>query len=212
MTAVFHALTVGVPCREEGQDWDLFARGLREALLRLPAELATEVILCVNGSGEDLNDRLASVAECTGLNCFGVQIIGSEPGKLNAIRAVAKMRALQGYLAFIDSDVVLDASVLHRLWKRLNTDKACWIAYGQPVPVFPDRPNLIHQLCRVHYSLRDRVYKRPYFHGRAFMLRQWFFKEPRPLPPLSERLVQRLQLHQGPLVDDIAMSMMAIGR
>jgi hypothetical protein len=201
-----------VPCRDEGQDLSLFAGGLRDALNSLPAEIPIEVLICVNGSGETFANDLASLVEVSGLSDFKVTVITSAEGKLEAMKTIARTRAFQGYLAFVDSDVVLAPNVLRRLWEVLETDSRCMISYGQPVPVFPRQPNLIHRLCRVHYALRDRAYHRPYFHGRAFMLRDWFFDDSRPATGINPALVKRLKLHRGPFVDDIAMSLMAVAR
>ena len=205
-------LTVGVPCRDEGQDFSLFAGGLRGALRNLPAELPIEVLICVNGSREGFADQLASIVEVSGLSDSRVTFITSPEGKLEAMKAIARNRVLQGYLAFVDSDVVLEANVLRRLWEVLETDSRCMISYGQPVPVFPRQPNLIHRLSRAHYALRERAYHRPYFHGRAFMLREWFFDDPGQDRGIKPALVRRLKLQKGPLVDDIAMSLMAVAQ
>lgn len=207
-------LTVGVPCRDEGQDFSLFAGGLRDALKSLPPELPVEVLICVNGSGEHFTKNLTSVVESAGLSDFEIRFITSTEGKMSALKTIAEKRMLRGFLAFVDSDVVLEANVLRRLWEVLESDSKCMISYGQPVPVFPRQPNLIHRLSRVHYAMRERAYQRPYFHGRAFMLREWFFDDPEPTPAnaVKPALAKRLKLHRGPLVDDIAMSLMAVAR
>lgn len=205
-------LTVGVPCRDEGQDFSLFAGGLRDALENLPKELPIEVLICVNGSGESFAEHLASVVKVSGLSDFKIRLITSSEGKLKAMQAIAHNREFRGYLAFVDSDVVLEANVLRRLWEVLESDSQCMISYGQPVPVFPRQPNLIHRLSRIHYALRERAYHRPYFHGRAFMLREWFFDDPEEARAVKPALAKRLKLQNGPLVDDMAMSLMAVAR
>jgi len=207
-------LTIGVPCRDEGQDFSLFAGGLRDALKSLPPELPVEVLICVNGSGDHFTKHLTSIVETAGLSDFEVRFITSTEGKMAALKTIAEKRMLRGYLAFVDSDVVLEANVFRRLWEVLESDSKCMISYGQPVPVFPRQPNLIHRLSRVHYAMRERAYQRPYFHGRAFMLREWFFDDPEPIPAtaIKPALAKRLKLHRGPLVDDIAMSLMAVAR
>jgi cellulose synthase/poly-beta-1,6-N-acetylglucosamine synthase-like glycosyltransferase len=205
-------LTVGVPCRDEGQDFSLFAGGLRDALENLPTELPVEVLICVNGSAENFAERLALVAEASGLNDFKIRFIASPQGKLEAMKTIVQNRAFRGYLAFVDSDVVLEANVLRRLWEVLESDSQCMISYGQPVPIFPYQMNLIHRLSRVHYAMRERAYQRPYFHGRAFMLREWFFHGPEPARAVKPALAKRLRLENGPLVDDIALSLMAVSR
>lgn len=131
---------------------------------------------------------------------------------MEALKAIAKERALRGYVAFVDSDVVLEENVLVDLWRVIEADPGCMICYGQPVPIFPLQMNLIHRLSRVHYAMRERAYQRPYFHGRAFMLRDWFFDEPLGTEGISPALVRRLKLERGPLVDDISLSLMAIAR
>lgn len=161
---------------------------------------------------ERLEDNLRSILEETDFGPVDVRVITSAERKLNALKAMVKSRSLTGYLAFVDSDVVLAPNVLCRLWETLEADQTCKIAYGQPVPVFPAEPNIIHRLSRVHYGLRERAYRRPYFHGRAFMLREWFLDDPTPLLDLHSPLGRRLKLERGPLVDDIAMSRMAVAR
>jgi len=206
------SITVGVPYRNEGQDFALLAGGLRGAAGALPPGLDVEFLICVNGSGErfaaELEERVAS----SDLATLDVKVISSAEGKLQAMRAIADCRRLRGYLAFVDSDVVLAPNVLRRLWEVLETHPDCRVSYGQPVPVFPYRGNWVHRLSRVHYALRDRAYQRPYFHGRAFMLREWFFEEPSSPETLSPGVVRRLKLRNGPVVDDIAMSLMAVAR
>ena len=128
------------------------------------------------------------------------------------MKTIVQNRSFRGYLAFVDSDVVLEANVLRRLWEVLESDSQCMISYGQPVPVFPFQMNLIHRLSRVHYAMRERAYQRPYFHGRAFMLREWFFDDPEHARAVKPALAKRLKLKNGPLVDDIAMSLMAVAR
>ena len=204
--------TVGVPCRDEGQDFGLFACGLRDAMKDFEANVPVEVIICVNGSREGFSKELLSILQQTGLADFDVRVISSIEGKLNAMKAIVKHRMRIGYLAFVDSDVVLAPNVLRLLWETLETDHTCMVSYGQPVPVFPAEPNTIHRLSRVHYALRERAYRRLYFHGRTFMLREWFFDDPNPLADLHSSAAKRLKLERGPLVDDIAMSRMAVAR
>jgi len=205
-------LTVGVPCRDEGQDLGLFACGLRDAVKDLQPNVPVDLIICVNGSREGFSKDLLSILEQTGLADLNVRVISSAEGKLNALRAIVANRVKIGYLAFVDSDVVLAPNVLRLLWETLETDHTCMVSYGQPVPVFPEEPNIIHRLSRVHYTLRERAYCRPYFHGRTFMLREWFFDNPKPLIDLHSSAARRLKLELGPMVDDIAMSRMAVAR
>ncbi len=205
-------LTVGIPCRDEGQDFGLFASGLRGAIDGLPAGLPVEIIFCLNGSGEDFSERLTSIVKSAGVTEFHTRFITSPEGKIEALKAIAKARTLDGYLAFVDSDVVLEANVLRELRRVLESEAGCKISYGQPVPVFPSKMNLIHRLSRVHYAMRERAYRRPYFHGRAFMLREWFFDDPGGTENVEPALVRRLKLERGPLVDDIALSLMAVAR
>ena len=205
-------LTVGVPCRNEGQDFSLFAGGLREALRDLPIEIPIEVLICVNGSEAGFTDQLASIVEVSGLGDYSVSLVSSPEGKLEAMKAIAGKRRLHGYLASVDSDVVLAPNVLRRLWETLESDPGCIVTYGQPVPVFPRQPNLVHRLSRVRYALRDRAYHRPYFHGRAFMLREWFFDASGQTTDTDPALAKRLKFQKGPLVDAIAMSLMAVAR
>lgn len=205
-------ITVGIPYRNEGQDFALLAGGLLEALRTLPRPLAAEVLICVNGSGDGFAAHLADEAAASGLGDYNVRVISSAEGKLQAMRAIARGRAFHGYLAFVDSDVVLAPNVLRRLWEVLESDDRCMVSYGQPVPVFPYDGNAIHRLSRVHYALRDHAYQRPYFHGRAFMLRDWFLEEPSGLDGIAKDVVRRLTLEKGPVVDDVAMSLMAVAR
>jgi hypothetical protein len=205
-------LTVGIPYREEGQDFFLAARGLSEALGEVASDVPIEVLICVNGSGPETMGRVARAADGAGLNDFGVKVMTSSEGKLAALSAIASERQLDGYLAFVDSDVVLAPNVLRLLWRILETDPLCMISYGQPVPVFPEKPNRIHHLSRVHYALRERAYHRPYFHGRTFMMRKWFLDAPTPSSIVDSSIGKRLRLDRGPLVDDIALSRMAVAR
>ena len=203
-------LSIGIPYRDEGQNFALHAGGLIAAIQELPAELPREIIFCVNGSREGFSEELTSLVNEEGFDASQARVIDSSEGKLNAQRAIIQERRLQGYIAFVDSDVVLEKNVLRLLWEILESDAHCMVAYGQPVPIFPARLNYIHHLLRVHYSLRERVYRRPFFHGRAFMLRNWFFEDPRPLQGVSPQAAERLQLKLGPLVDDIVMSRIAV--
>lgn len=205
-------ITIGIPYRDEGQDFSLLTGGLLAALQELPPEVPCEVIFCVNGSGPGFAEDMASLLGQAELGQYQVRVITSPEGKISAECAIVHARHLQGYVTFVDSDVVLEKRVLWLLWTTLETDKQCMIVYGQPVPVFPRKRSLLHRLLRVHYSLREHAYRRPYFHGRAFMLREWFFDLPNEPRRVHPRIGARLRLSLGPIVDDIAMSRMAIAR
>lgn len=205
-------LTIGIPYRDEGQNFALLAGGLLAALQEIPADLPRELIFCVNGSKDGFSHELAALVNDANFEGHQARVITSAEGKLAAQRAIVRERGFHGYVAFVDSDVVLEKNVLRSLWELLESDASCIIAYAQPVPIFPERPNYLHHLLRVHYSLREHAYNRPYFHGRAFMLRDWFFDEPPPLQGVSASVAERLRLNLGPLVDDIAMSRMAVAR
>ncbi len=205
-------LTVGIPYRDEGQDLDLLFKGLASALSHIPATVPREIIIAVNGSPAGCERRIEKQLNGSDLIKHNPRVISSRPGKLEALRSIAAARTLKGFVAFVDSDVVLDPHTLSFLHNRLEATPSCMIAYCQPVPVFPPVLNRVHRLLRVHYSLRDKVYKRPYFHGRAFALREWFLDERLPPPRrcASAALVKRLKLDAGPLVDDMIMSWLAL--
>lgn len=204
-------LSVGIPYRDEGQNLDLLFKGLASALNHVPASVPREVIVCVNGSPAGCEQRIEEHINRSALLPHNPRVISSRPGKLEALRSIVQARALAGFVSFVDSDVVLDHRTLSFLHRRLETTPACMIAYCQPVPVFPRALNRVHRILRVHYSLRDKGYKRPYFHGRAFALREWFLDEriPAPKPCPSGALSKRLKLESGPLVDDMIMSWVA---
>jgi hypothetical protein len=205
-------LTIGVPCRDEGQDISIFATGLARALDSLSQNVPREVIIVVNGSSAAFTKRLNVMLASHSLANHQLRIIESPQGKLAAQRAILERRMLQGYIGFVDSDVIVEPKVLHLLWQRMESDPGCMIAYGQPVPVFPHQLNPLHRLMRVHYALRERAYQRRYFHGRAFLMREWFWDDPQPALDCSLKVSKRLNLDRGPLVDDIALSRMAVAR
>ncbi|MEQ1947236.1 MAG: glycosyltransferase [Bryobacteraceae bacterium] len=203
-------VTVGIPYRDEGQDFALLAGGLSQALDALPVEIAREVVFCVNGSPEGFARYLEMLAKESPLGHHGVRVITSAEGKLTAQQAIVDARSLAGYLAFVDSDVVLESNALRCLWEILESDSDCMVSYGQPVAVFPENFNWVHLLLRTHYSLRERAYCRVYFHGRAFMVRRWFLEPPTSAQAQHSASAKRLQLHRGPLVDDIVLSRIAV--
>lgn len=205
-------ITIGIPYRDEGQDFSLLVGGLLAAIHELPPDVPCEVIICVNGSAPGFAENLANLLGQAGFGKYQARVITSPEGKISAEYAIVQTRCLKGYIAFMDSDVVLEKRVLRMLWTTLETDKQIMIAYGQPVPVFPRKLSLLHHLLRVHYSLRERAYQRPYFHGRTFMLREWFFDHPNEPLFVNPRVSARLRLPLGPIVDDIAMSRMAVAR
>ncbi len=206
------SLSVGVPYRDEGQNTALLFGGLLDALSQLPPHVEREVVVCVNGSDRGGCDALREWAKDVPPAMGDIRVIASAEGKLVAQKAILRERRLQGYVAFVDSDVVVEGQTLRLLWDLLEREPRCMVAYAQPVPIFPEQPNGVHRLLRVHYSLREVAYKRPYFHGRAFMLREWFYEDPPPLRGVSAAVAERLRLHQGPLVDDIVMSRIAIAK
>lgn len=205
-------ITIGIPYLDEGQDFDLLAGGLSQTLDALPPNLPREVVVCVNGSGDEFAGLLEARVAASPLSRHGARVITSSEGKLVAQQAIVESRSLDGYLAFVDSDVVLEPNVLHRLWETLEADADCMVSYGQPVAVFPDKGNTVHLLLRTHYSLRERAYHRVYFHGRAFMMRRWFLELPTATAVLQTKVAVRLRLHKGPLVDDIVLSRIAVAR
>lgn len=203
-------VSIGIPYRVEGQNFSLLAGGLSQALDALPADVEREVILCVNGSPGGFVDELSALVKRSSLKRHNARVITSEEGKLTAQQAIVDARKLTGYVAFVDSDVVLEANVVRRLWETLESDARCMVSYGQPVAVFPKNLSWIHLLLRTHYALRERAYHRPYFHGRAFMMRHWFLEPPTSSHTPHSRLTTQLQLHRGPIVDDIVLSRIAV--
>lgn len=205
-------ITIGIPFREEGQNVELLLRGLAVALDQLPMSIPREVVICVNGSPAGCVGRIEEHIRRSDLPPHNPRVISSQPGKLEALRAIVAARSLKGFVAFVDSDVVLDPRTLKALHHRLESTPSCMISYCQPVPVFPRVLNPIHRVLRVHYSLRDKLYKRPYFHGRAFALREWFLdtRIASPNRIASTMVSDRLRLSAGPLVDDMIMSWVAL--
>ncbi len=205
-------ITIGIPYRHEGQDFSLLAGGLAQPLNELPTAAPREIILCVNGSSDDFAKYLETQVGDSPLKGHRVRIITSTEGKLAAQRAIVEARLLPGYLAFVDSDVVLERNVLRCLWETLESEPNCMVAYGQPVAVFPEQGNWVHLLLRTHYSLRERAYRRAHFHGRAFMVREWFLQPPTAPEVAHAADGKRLRLHIGPLVDDIVLSRIAVAK
>lgn len=205
-------LTIGIPYRDEGQSFHLLAGGLSEAVRELDGITPYEIIICVNGSPEGFSEQLEAQVKDSSLSTCPVRIITSQEGKLAAQKAVVAARMLQGYLGFVDSDVVLEPNVLRCLWETLESVPDCIVAYGQPVAVFPELGNWVHVLLRTHYSLRERAYHRAHFHGRAFMMREWFLQPPTAPEMAHAADGKRLRLHVGPLVDDIVLSRIAVAK
>jgi glycosyltransferase involved in cell wall biosynthesis len=205
-------ITIGIPYRDEGQSFHLLAGGLAEAVRELDGTTSYEIIVCVNGSPEGFAEQLEEQVKVSPLGIHPVRIITSQEGKLAAQKAIVAARVLQGYLAFVDSDVVIGPNVLRCLWETLEAEPDCIVAYGQPVAIFPERGNWVHILLRAHYSLRERAYRRAHFHGRAFMMREWFLHPPTAPEKTHAFDGKRLRLHIGPLVDDIVLSRIAVAK
>lgn len=204
-------LTICIPCRDEGQDLNLLLGGLNSALRSLPPELKLECFFAVNGSSSSFLLKVSALIAAHPIGSFDWTVIETQTGKLNAQRTVVEQRLSQGPIAFIDSDVLLEPNVLSLLIQELEQHPECHVSYAQPVPVFP-RPNknLLHRFMRVHYALRERSYSRRFFHGRTFIMRSWFWESPSSQKFFSSSLADRLSLAEGPLVDDIVLSLSLI--
>src|SRR5450759_2868517 len=207
-------LTIGVPLRNEAANIGRFLSSLVLATAHLPDGTEVELVLCLNGS-TDNTERvvlgLRGALESAGLR---VTILRSSEGKVAAQGQIARHRTFSGPICFLDADTVLDEFCLAALWHALNSNSSLRVAYAKVVPLFGLEPSAIQRLQMMHYRIRDLVYVRRYFHGRAFIVRSWDLPD-YTTDDWQTELQRRLctdrrylgfHLERGPQIDDVFLS------
>lgn len=195
-------LTVGVAARDEEATIERSLRSIEQALAELH-DVDAEVIVAVNGS----TDRTREIAEGYARAYEGdtrYRIIESEPGLVEAQRAIARAAAATDYLIFVDADCLLDRQCLRRLTDVMAAPgvRATW---ATRVLAGPTRPGFWRTVLNFGDYHRDVVLRGHYVVGQAFAIRG--YDVPRgDVGAEPSRVIVHLQLDRGPLVDDAYLS------
>lgn len=203
-----NSLTIGIPIRNEEESILIFTEYLKKALDVLKIEfpdLLIEVLFCLNGT----TDKSAQILDSILFNEYlkNTKIIYSKQGKINALLEIVKNRIFPtGYICFIDADVKLDEFCIVNLFKDLKLNRKVFLTYSSVYPEQNRTKNFIQIIQQSHYSLRDNVIPRKYFHGRAYMMRSAIFLCESPRKSLSPYW----NLSDGPYVDDIYLSRLIV--
>ncbi|MCB1591286.1 MAG: glycosyltransferase family 2 protein [Alphaproteobacteria bacterium] len=212
-------LTIGIPVHDEERSLPDSYASLVEAINRLPKYVQVEVIYCVNGCTDKSEHILRNMTQGS-RRMDDFKVIESEPGKMNAQKAiVANRRFKDGPICFADADILMGHMALAALYKKLTDDPECMVSYAHVEPYYDGEsdPSLsaFPDLLFTHYNYRKHQPPRSYFHGRTFMMRDAHHIEEMGLD-LDKRVarvmemdpwfVEHLHLEDGPLVDDIYLS------
>lgn len=206
-------LTIGVPLRNEEGNIIQFLKALKAAAMQLCGDVDLETIFCVNGSTDGTEQLVRD--SCDELRVSGVSplVITSNEGKMVAQAAIARHRRYNGSICFLDADTIVDRDCLRHLWDTMDGDPSIQVAYATVVPHVGPTPSAAQKLQMMHYAVRDRIYQRKYFHGRAFILRSWDLPDFENPAWQTERqrqvigaTVDSLRLECGPQIDDVFLS------
>lgn len=204
-------LTIGIPVKNEEKSLARLLESVMNSVGNLLTNINVEVIICLNGTtdnSECIIDRF--IRECSNRKVL-LSKIHSGAGKIVAQQAIVEFARYRGYTCFIDADIVVDNMCLYYLWRELVSNKQAYVAYAyvQPFDSIVSK-TAVELIQDIHYKNRDVIFKRKYFHGRAFMMRDTMLLTCLSAGNLNEE--QRLKkygflnLNKGPLVDDIALS------
>lgn len=197
-------LTIGIPIKNEEANIETFIKYLRNAIKRVNSVYPTleiEVLFCFNGTTD--NSKYLTEKCIERLSLINTKIIESEPGKINAMCQVSRVRKLGGWIGFVDADTKVDMNCLLHLIDTLKSDKNIFLTYAQVEPIFNKKKSILEKIQNSHYDLRKYLSPRKHFHGRAYIMRTDCFLRTglRQSKKYSEWV-----LKNGPLVDDIYLS------
>ncbi|MFA6074166.1 MAG: glycosyltransferase family 2 protein [Candidatus Woesearchaeota archaeon] len=203
-----NSLTIGIPIWNEERSLPNFVNSLKRSLDRLSLDfpdLIIELFFCLNGTTDD-SEKIINEAISSGHFC-NASILFSKQGKLNALFEIVKnIKLLNRCVCFIDADVELDEFCITNLFNELKLDENIFLTYSCVFPKQYEATSFVQKIQKTHYSLRDNLNPRKYFHGRAYMMRSSILlsKEPKKIPNSYWRL------EDGPYVDDIYLSRLIV--
>lgn len=206
-------LTIGIPVFNEEQTLPVFFEHFTQAVDEMPRSVDVEALFCVNGCTDKSLDVIEAL--CQTRPDLNLGIVLSDKGKINAQVSALQNRKNDGYIAFMDSDVLPSRNTLKALYNKLDTDPQCYVAYAAVEPYYPPDSENSHfsDILATGYRYRSKQEPRKFFHGRAFMLPDARYFEginadiPERLNNIKDpRQVAFLGLEKGALVDDIYLS------
>ncbi|GIF49312.1 glycosyl transferase family 2 [Asanoa ferruginea] len=196
-------LTVGVAARNEEATISHSLESIENALAEIPGEGATELIVAVN----DSTDRTRELAEAfANRDPSRYRVIESEPGIVEAQRAVARAAKAPDYLIFVDADCLLDRQCLRKL-SEVMRDPTVQATWAQRVLAGPAKPGFWQALLNFGDYHRDVILRGHYVVGQAFAIRKYDVPYDSPSrEPVPANVAAHLQLDRGPLTDDSYLS------
>jgi 8-oxo-dGTP pyrophosphatase MutT (NUDIX family) len=204
-------LTIGIPIRNEEKALPYFLPSLYSAINEISTLVNLEAIFCINASIDSSLEMVKDFQKR--FPDLDVKILESAEGKIQAQQHIINSSELNGPIAFIDSDILLDQNCLKKLWIALNTNKDLQVAFARVYPVC-NKKSLLGWWQKAYYEHDDDVRdQRMYIHGRAYILKdqQLFI-----VNDLLERInkakdknpygAKYFDLEKGPLADDVLLS------
>ena len=206
-------VTIGISVRNESQTILPFIQSLLLAATKAAGKFELETIVCVNGSTDNSHEVLTNISNSKKFSCLNLSVTRSRPGKIEAQKSIAQTRKLDGYMCFLDADILVQDSILVELHNALSKNMDLKIAYASPRYLSSQSSNFVEWVHDLPNRDHDILTPRKYFHGRAFMLRsatillEALSLKRSKLIGRKYRLVREyLELERGPLIDDVFLS------
>ena len=182
-------ITVGIAAYNEENNILNTLKSVESSLIKI-SNLSAYILVCVNGC----TDKTREVAEeYAKKSHISIRVIESKRGKLKAHKKIIE-ESRDGYILFIDADVVLSTGTLKKLVNELDKRPLIQVVSAYPYTKNPRNANLYQRILypllnlkRIYpqievakedvsnyhpfainqYELKSRVY----FHGRCFIIR-----------------------------------------
>lgn len=206
-------LTIGIAIRNEEGAITLFMNSLVQAVKSLSHAIVCETIACVNGSSDNSSQILFEMQQNNCYNVLNLKIIQSKEGKIEAQKAILASRSLNGRIALIGADTILDTHCLIELWNYLDQDDSLKTVYASMIPMQKhNRQSFTSWIQQAHYEFPDVLTLRRYIHGRCFMLQKASNLDEAYRYTNGSKIVSEtnysssLNIDRGALVDDIYLS------
>lgn len=219
MVIMGQTLTIAIPARDEPliQQTLLY---LADAVSRLPADVAVETIVCINGSTDNTKSLAEALLDTECGQKLNLQVIESAPGKTVAQQEILRQRKYTGPVISHDADVLVNPEGIAAIYEAISNKQGLGVVYAQIMPIIdPANSTPLQTIYRdVYESRRQHMRARPWVHGRihgmtaeaADLVMQCHDNiEWRTSRVEHHPFAEKLQLHRGPASDDKLVTRLA---